>query len=276
MLLERHVAVVALHAAERPREDALRGGERALVAARQAARQLAVHAGVTGADLTFLATAVSEIARNIVRFTDGGEIVIEMVDGDGRWGVQVVARDTGPGIPQELLPRLFEPFDRLGAENSDVEGTGIGLTLADALARAMGGRIEVSTEVGSGSTFVLVLRATHSEPQHHRAGGAEPDVQHDSNLHVLYIEDNPANLHLVRDIVAARPGLELLTATRGAAGLELARHRRPDLVLLDMNLPDLHGLDIARRMRSAGILADIIAITAVLVLAAMATAVITA
>ncbi len=114
-----------------------------IVAARQAARQLAVHAGVTGADLTFLATAVSEIARNIVRFTDGGEIVIEMVDGDGRWGVQVVARDTGPGIP-DLDLAMADGY-------STSAGVGLGLPGA----RRLMDEFAVTSEAGRGTTVTM-------------------------------------------------------------------------------------------------------------------------
>ncbi len=165
--------------------------------------------------------------------------------------------DTGPGIPEELLPRLFEPFDRLGAENSDVEGTGIGLALADALARAMGGRIEVTTEVGSGSTFVLVLRAAHAESTQSRDDGPARDAHPDSRLHVLYIEDNPTNATLMARVVALRPGSRLEVAVDGSQGIAAALHEPPDLVFLDVHLPDLPGEEVLRRLRRLPGCADV-------------------
>ncbi len=197
------------------------------------------------------------LVSNAVKYNrPGGSVRVECRQG-APGEVMFEVSDTGPGIAPELLPRLFEPFDRLGAENSDIEGTGIGLALADALARAMGGRIEVSTEVGTGSTFTLVLRATHSEPSHLRADGPEPAAHHDSQLHVLYIEDNPTNATLMARVVALRPGSRLQVTVDGAHGIAAALHEPPDLVFLDLHLPDLPGEEVLRRLRRVPGCADV-------------------
>jgi CheY-like chemotaxis protein len=165
--------------------------------------------------------------------------------------------DTGPGIPKELLPRLFEPFDRLGAENTDVEGTGIGLALADALARAMGGRIEVSTEVGTGSTFELVLLAAPSDAAHAGTVPREPDARPDARLRILYIEDNPTNATLMARVVALRPGSRLQVAADGTRGIAAALFDPPDLVFLDLHLPDMHGEAVLEQLRLLPGLAEV-------------------
>jgi CheY-like chemotaxis protein len=170
-------------------------------------------------------------------------------DGAGRVAFEVT--DTGPGIPEELLPRLFEPFDRLGAESSAVEGTGIGLALADALARAMDGHIEVSTELGVGSTFRLLLRAAADAPVLAFAEVTGPDLDLGAAaVRILYIEDNATNAMLMARVVALRPGCRLEVVTTGDEGLRSAGQAPPDLAFLDLHLPDLSGEEVLRRMRA--------------------------
>lgn len=168
---------------------------------------------------------------------------------DGRVAIEVT--DTGVAIGHEDLDRLFEPFERLGAEATATEGAGVGLALSRGLTELMGGTIEVVTERGVGSTFTVVLRrrrapraATPAAPE------AEPEVAHVGGRQVvLYIEDNPANVRLVERIVARRPGVELFTAGSGRLGLELAHAHHPALILLDLHLPDTHGSEVLRRLR---------------------------
>ena len=197
------------------------------------------------------------LVSNAVKYNrPGGSVRVECRTG-GPGEVVFTVSDTGPGIPNELLPRLFEPFDRLGAENTDVEGTGIGLALADALARAMGGRIEVSTEVGTGSTFELVLLAAPSDAAHAGTVPREPDARPDSRLHILYIEDNPTNATLMARVVALRPGSRLQVAADGTRGIAAALLDPPDLVFLDLHLPDMHGEAVLEQLRLLPGLAEV-------------------
>jgi PAS domain S-box-containing protein len=207
------------------------------------------------ADYQRLRQVLLNLLSNAVKYNrPGGRISLFFEDpGDGRLGFAV--RDTGAGIAQRDLPLLFQAFERLGAERGAEQGTGLGLVVSRGLVEAMGGRLLVASEVGVGTTFRVELdRAAAAAPVHpgdrHGPETLWWPAGEGSEATVLYVEDNPANLHLVRDIVAARPGLELLTATRGSAGLELARRRRPDLVLLDMNLPDVSGEDVLTALKA--------------------------
>jgi CheY-like chemotaxis protein len=166
---------------------------------------------------------------------------------DGMIAVRVT--DTGVGIAAESLSRLFRPFDRLGAESSGVEGTGIGLTLSDGLAQLMSGRIEVTTELGAGSTFSLVLPSAVPAAASLTAQVPAPAAAFSGPRSVLYIEDNPANRHLMERIVRLRPQATLTTRDRGRSGLETALSSPPDLVLLDLHLPDGPGDDVLLQLR---------------------------
>jgi len=167
--------------------------------------------------------------------------------------VRIAVSDTGPGIHEESLGQLFVPFERLGREDGVVEGTGLGLPLAKRLTEAMGGTLRVETEVGAGSTFeVRLARAEDPVPATATAGAGTPgeaDAAGPSRT-VLYIEDNPSNLRLVQQILARRPAVTLLTAMQGRLGLDIAREHRPDLVLLDLQLPDVPGEDVLAALRS--------------------------
>ena len=167
-----------------------------------------------------------------------------------RFGVS----DTGPGIAPESVERLFVPFDRLEAEQTEVEGTGLGLALSKKLVELMGGEIGVESTVGHGSTFWVELDL--AEPQiesHERMYDEGPQTQVTVSERagvVLYIEDNPSNLKLVQRILdQQRPGVELIPAMQGQLGLDLASEHRPDLILLDLHLPGIRGDEVLRRLR---------------------------
>ena len=168
---------------------------------------------------------------------------------EGRFQIRVT--DTGAGMTPEQLGRLFTPFDRLGAEVSRVEGTGLGLTLSKHLIEAMGGTIAVESRVGVGTTFSVQLPlATKLQAVTPTALEPSPlrDVAESPRLRILCIEDNLTNLRLISRIVALRPGVELLPATQGRVGLDLARQHLPDLILLDQHLPDMMGDEILRTL----------------------------
>ncbi len=166
--------------------------------------------------------------------------------------------DTGRGMSAEQLSHLFEPFNRLGAEREGIEGTGIGLVIVRMLVERMGGRIAVRSEPGVGSVFELDLRTpqeldTSVTSQAPPAAPEAPDEPAPLTLGagtLLYIEDNPVNTLLVRELIGQRPSLRLVCAEDGAAGVEQAQRLRPDLILVDMQLPDMDGHEVLRRLRA--------------------------
>jgi signal transduction histidine kinase/CheY-like chemotaxis protein len=170
--------------------------------------------------------------------------------------LRIKVSDTGDGIPPEQLGRLFAPFDRLGAEQSEIEGTGIGLALARHLAEAMGGTLDVESVVGVGSTFWVELPLTEGPIERYerinRPGRSEP-VEASVGAHrrsLLYIEDNLANVKLVERILAERDDIKIIPAMQGRLGLELAREHQPFLILLDLHLSDISGEEVLRRLTS--------------------------
>jgi PAS domain S-box-containing protein len=167
---------------------------------------------------------------------------------------RVVVSDTGPGLPPEKVSRLFTPFDRLGAEQSDVQGTGLGLALSQRLIQAMGGSIGVSSDVGHGSTFWVELpRAASPLPGKVRpsSNGAKARSDGPDKRTVLYIEDNLSNLALIEQILEEQPDIKLMTAMQGNIGLDLARRHAPDLILLDLHLPDMPGWDVLAQLKAS-------------------------
>jgi CheY-like chemotaxis protein len=169
--------------------------------------------------------------------------------GDDRAKISV--SDSGPGIRAQDMERVFEPFDRLGAEHSGVEGTGVGLTLSKHLVERMGGEIVVASAVGFGSTFTVLLSLTEATAEF------EPVVPERTEaavlpgaLKILHVEDNLDNLALVEQILGRDREVELIAATLGGLALELARRHRPDVILLDLHLPYMSGMDVLSRLRA--------------------------
>ncbi|MCK7499089.1 MAG: response regulator [Comamonadaceae bacterium] len=157
-------------------------------------------------------------------------------------------RDSGIGMSAAQRQRLFQPFDRLGRERSDVPGTGIGLVLTRELIEAMGGALEVRTQEGRGSEFTFALPAAAARTEPPPAPSAlvrRPEVRG----HVLAVEDDPVNAVLLHGVFARRPSITLEVAATGSAALAAARRRTPDLLLLDLHLPDRPGLDVLRELR---------------------------
>jgi PAS domain S-box-containing protein len=193
------------------------------------------------------------LLTNAVKYTPVSGSVTVSYSANGAENVRVFVTDTGSGIPQEKLIRLFTPFDRLGAEQSSVEGTGLGLALSQRLIQAMRGSIGVESTLAKGSTFWVELPRTKSPlegvPSHKRNGGTRARSRA-ANLTVLYIEDNLSNLTLIEQMLGERPEIELLTAMQGNIGLDLARQHSPDLVLLDLHLPDLPGWEVLSQLKA--------------------------
>ena len=172
--------------------------------------------------------------------------------------------DTGPGIPAADLDRIFDPFERLGAEQTAIEGTGIGLPLARAFAEAMEGHLTAASVPGEGTTFTVTLprasdmvQAPEDETALVPVPLAAPDDPGGTDIRILYIEDNPANIEVVSRFFRTRPGIRLQSATSGHAGLALATQEAPDLILLDLHLPGLHGEEVLRRLQAKPATADI-------------------
>jgi PAS domain S-box-containing protein len=198
------------------------------------------------------------LLSNAVKYNrQGGTVQLECGPGaDGR--LRVAVADTGPGIAPEAIDQLFVPFERLGGEQTGIEGAGLGLPLSKRLAEAMGGTLEVATTPGQGSRFWVELpaaegpleRAEREQELAEPATAGDPEPEPSTALTVLYIEDNLSNLQLVERVVSRRPGVRLISAMRPQLGLDLAAEHGPDLVLLDLHLPDMPGQEVLRRLRA--------------------------
>ncbi|MFN8559822.1 MAG: ATP-binding protein, partial [Dehalococcoidia bacterium] len=207
------------------------------------------------ADAQRLKQVALNLLSNAVKYNrEGGAVVLSSeIVADGR--VRLVVRDTGPGIPADKLPRLFDPFDRLGAEATAIEGSGIGLALCERLMHVMNGAIGVDSEVGRGSAFWVELEAAadplQRAPVHPPArGGADAAPGRLPARTVLYVEDNLSNVTLVQRVLDAYLPVRLLTAGQGRLGFDLAREHLPDLILLDLHLPDISGEEVLDRLRA--------------------------
>jgi len=210
------------------------------------------------ADRGSLHQVMSHLIRNAIAYNrTGGSVTVSWaVSGDL---IDIRVTDTGIGVAPEKIDRLFSPFDRLDADQtSQTPGTGLGLALSKRLVTAMGGTIGVQSRPGEGSTFHVELLRTvapleRSEPWLASERSLEPV----GSSVILYIEDNLANIALIERVIAKRPGIGLLTAQLGGLGLQLAVEHRPDLVLLDLNLPDLGGEEVLQRLLADPRTADI-------------------
>jgi PAS domain S-box-containing protein len=176
--------------------------------------------------------------------------------------IRISVHDTGEGLSPEKRAQLFQPFNRLGQEASAEEGTGIGLVMSKRLVELMGGEIGVESAVGAGSMFWFELNLA-AEPQY-AVGATEQlapqhaHVQHGAVPHtLLYVEDNQANMQLVEQIVARRPDMRLLSAGDGKSGIEMARTHRPEVILMDINLPGMSGIQVLKMLRDDPVTAHI-------------------
>jgi signal transduction histidine kinase/CheY-like chemotaxis protein len=222
------------------------------------------------ADRTRLKQVLLNLLSNAIKYNrEKGAVVVDCARiGDER--VRLSVQDTGMGMTEEQLKSLFEPFNRLGRETSSEEGTGIGLVVTKRLVELMGGSITVSSTPGMGSVFSIELKqgaADQPEPAPAPASlsAREPDpLADDSVATVLCVEDNPASLKLVEQVLAGRQDLRLMTAPDGRIGVELARAHLPDVILMDNNMPSMSGREAQAVLRSDPVTSQIpiIALTA--------------
>lgn len=203
------------------------------------------------ADRQRLKQVLLNLLSNAVKYNrEGGEVTASCTRSLGG-GFRIAVADTGPGIPPEMMDRLFLPFERLGAERTAVEGTGIGLSISKRLVELMGGEIGAESALGRGSTFWMELNSAEAPEERAELAAqlaAEVPTASGEERVVLYVEDNLSNLRLLERILAGRPGIRLIAAMQGGLAVELAREHHPDLILLDVHLSDINGDEVLRRL----------------------------
>ena len=227
---------------------------------------------VVQADPTRLKQVLLNLLSNAVKYNrPGGQVQLRWYTFDDGRAVRIEVQDTGPGLDPAQLERLFQPFERLDAERSQIEGAGIGLALSKWLVNLMQGEIGVSSSAGAGSTFWLKLNAADMGAAAPPAGTASrpalPSALHAASSapstatalrgNVLYIEDNAVNQLLMEGVLSHRPGLRLLIAGLPEVGLAMAAQARPDLVLLDIQLPGMDGFEVLRQLRLQPVTRDV-------------------
>lgn len=206
------------------------------------------------ADRTRVKQVLLNLLSNAIKYNRvEGTVVVDCTP-MSRERIRVSVTDTGAGLAPDKLEQLFQSFNRLGQEDSAEEGTGIGLVVSKRLIELMGGAIGVESTVGSGSVFWIELNLT-VEPQHAVDAAALealalPPVENGMPLRtLLYIEDNPANLLLVEKLIARRTDMRLLSAGDAKLGITLARAHQPDIILMDINLPGINGVEALKLLR---------------------------
>ena len=201
------------------------------------------------ADRQRLNQILLNLLSNAVKYNREGGMAMVRASADGDQ-VQTTVTDTGAGIPPQKLALMFTPFERLGAEQTTIEGTGLGLALSKRLAAEMKGSLTVESQVDRGTVFTLTLPRSDGE------GAVQPVplpaavVAANYSGVVLYIEDNASNVVLMERLLARRPGVRLMHARDGRSGLEMLRDARPDLVILDLHLSDMPGEEVLRQIWS--------------------------
>jgi signal transduction histidine kinase len=205
------------------------------------------------ADNQRIKQVVTNLVMNAIKYNrEDGEVRVAIApNGDER--VRVTVEDTGIGIPPDALERVFEPFERLDAAAAGIDGSGLGLAVSRGLIETMGGTIGVASTPGEGSCFWFELAARGPQAAAPVIADGPPVLatrRYDAPRRVLYIEDTMTNVRLIEEILVRRPSVALTPALTGEIGLDLARTELPDLVLLDLHLPDIGGDRVLARLKA--------------------------
>jgi PAS domain S-box-containing protein len=206
------------------------------------------------ADQTRLKQIIINLLSNAIKYNKSKGSVVVVCEASEPDRIRIIVKDTGEGLVPDKIAQLFQPFNRLGQEASGVAGTGIGLVVTKQLVELMEGVIGVESGVGTGSQFWVELRSTAAPDlrveQNKQSVAYQPPVPSNlSKSSLLYIEDNPANMKLVEQLIELRSDIKLLTAVNGTTGIELARTLLPDMILMDINLPGISGIEALKILR---------------------------
>ena len=201
-------------------------------------------------DETRLKQVLTNLLSNAVKYNRRGGAVIVQAEQLAGERLALRVQDTGLGLSEAQMAELFQPFNRLGREQGNVEGTGIGLVISRRLAELMGGTLHAESTPGEGATFVLTLPLTSDAPAGDDLGASDdPLAAPYRRRRVHYVEDNETNVEVMRGMLAQRPQITLEVSTLGLDGLTAIRRQPPDLILLDMNLPDVNGLELLHELQ---------------------------
>ena len=208
------------------------------------------------ADKTRLKQVLLNLISNAIKYNrkEGSVTLSSYYEENSQLRINI--KDTGMGIPEEKFTQLFDPFNRLGAENGEIEGTGIGMTISKKLMEVMNGSIGVISTLGEGSTFYISLPACSLQSgkiESESIPATNNEVPNEEGVRpftLLCIEDNPANLKLVEDILTDYPEIKMLSATHAKMGIDIAQALKPDLILMDINLPDIDGIEALKRLKN--------------------------
>jgi CheY-like chemotaxis protein len=208
------------------------------------------------ADKQRLKQVLLNLVSNGIKYNrDGGSVKIRLEETcPGKTFVLVT--DSGKGIAEDELAKVFNPFERLDVDDARIEGTGLGLTLSKLLTEAMGGSLAVESEPWVGTTFIVQLGASTApmagppKPVDLIPEPSEGNGRPDRSFSVLYVEDNISNFELVEQVLSRRPEVSLLAAMNGNLGFDLAREHRPDLILVDLHLPGMSGEELLERLKT--------------------------
>ncbi len=206
-------------------------------------------------DRTRLKQVLINLLSNAIKYNrEQGRVVVDCTMLSQEC-IRISVADTGAGLPAEKVAQLFQSFNRLGQESSAEEGTGIGLVVSKRLVELMGGKIGVESTVGKGSVFMIelstIVAPSYTDTEATPVVVAPLQVPNGARVRtLLYVEDNPANLKLVEQLISRRPDMHLLSAADGHLGIELARTAQPEVILMDINLPGISGIDAMKILRA--------------------------